>query len=506
MAMRYAPQRRYGSVEQFSEDIRRYLEGLPVIARPDTAGYRAAKFIVRHKAGVAAAALLVVSLAAGMIATAWQAKLTAAQRDRARIETAKAERINTFLQDMLSFSSLGYASPNSKKDPDVKVSEVVELAAKRAETELAAEPEVLAQMQRTIGEIYYSQGRYDRAEEILRACLEKLQRLYGDSSHETSEGLNLLANTLARKGAYTEAEALFRKSLDIERKQAQRGHLDIRGMAHALAGYGGMLDSLENDAAVPLLREGLQYASKLAGKDRAILAGIENDLANEVSRHGDRKESERMNRAAIDEYRRLPAGAYAEIGATLGNLAADLIATGRYDEAEPFVRESLEVRERVLGDSHPDTAMSWLRLSDLLYSKGDYPGAEKASRRALEVYRRALPRPQDALTFALPLTELGMILNKLGRPREAEAPVRQAIEIRTKFLPPGHRLIASSRAALGESLRLQKRHIEAERILVESYQILKSTAGEQHPRTKEARQSLSMLYEAWPHVDKPLRY
>src|SRR5205807_2759146 len=105
MAMRKEPQRRYASVEQFSEDIRRHMEGLPVIARPDTAGYRAAKFIARHKAGVAAAALLVLTLSAGIIATAWQARLAAAQRDHARSETAKAERINTFMQDMLSFSS-----------------------------------------------------------------------------------------------------------------------------------------------------------------------------------------------------------------------------------------------------------------------------------------------------------------------------------------------------------------------------------------------------------------
>src|SRR6266853_795830 len=102
MAMRQEPQRRYASVEQFSEDIRRHLEGLPVIARPDTAGYRAAKFIARHKAGVAAAALLVLTLMAGVVATAWQARV-------ARLETTKAQRINTFLQNMLSFSSSSYA-------------------------------------------------------------------------------------------------------------------------------------------------------------------------------------------------------------------------------------------------------------------------------------------------------------------------------------------------------------------------------------------------------------
>ena len=498
MAMRKERQRRYGSVEQFSEDIRRHLAGLPVIARPDTVGYRTTKFVARHKAGVAAAALLVLTLAAGVVATAWQARV-------ARLETAKAQRINTFLQDMLSFSSSSYASPNSRKDPDIKVSEVVEQAAKRAETELADQPEVLVDVQRTIGEIYYSQGRYDQAEQILRRSLEKRRRLYGDDSHGTAEALNLLANTLLRKGANPEADALFRKEIDIERKLARRGRLDVRAMAHALGDYGSMLDQVENNAAEPYLREAFQYASRLTGKDRAFLAMIENDLGNLVSRRGG-PEADRLFRAAIDEYRKLPAGAYAEMGTTLSNLAADLTAAGKYDEAEAFVREALELRQKVLGNAHPDTSMTWHRLSDVLYNKRDYPAAESASREAIEVYRRAFNRPQDSFNFALLLNEQGMILNKMGRPREAEASAREALEIRTRFLAPGHRLIASSKGVLGESLRLEKRYAEAEPILLESYKILKSTAGEQWPRTKEVRQSLKALYETRHMPEKARLY
>jgi non-specific serine/threonine protein kinase/serine/threonine-protein kinase len=69
MALRKEPPRRYATVEQFSEDIRRHLEGLPVIARKDTFGYRAGKFVGRHKVGVAAAALVVLTLLAGVVIT-----------------------------------------------------------------------------------------------------------------------------------------------------------------------------------------------------------------------------------------------------------------------------------------------------------------------------------------------------------------------------------------------------------------------------------------------------
>lgn len=73
MALRKEPERRYASVDQFSEDVQRYLDGYPVKARPDTAAYRAAKFIARNRAVVAGIAILFLILIAGIAATEWEA-------------------------------------------------------------------------------------------------------------------------------------------------------------------------------------------------------------------------------------------------------------------------------------------------------------------------------------------------------------------------------------------------------------------------------------------------
>jgi serine/threonine protein kinase/tetratricopeptide (TPR) repeat protein len=83
MALRKEPRRRYSSVEQFAGDLRRHLEGHPVAARPDTIRYRTGKFIRRHRTSVAAAALAILSLVAGIIATGWQAHVAGQQRLRA---------------------------------------------------------------------------------------------------------------------------------------------------------------------------------------------------------------------------------------------------------------------------------------------------------------------------------------------------------------------------------------------------------------------------------------
>ena len=74
LALRKEPTRRYSSVGQFSEDLRRHREGLPVLARPDTLAYRTSKFVRRNTVGVAAAALVALALVAGLVATTWEAR------------------------------------------------------------------------------------------------------------------------------------------------------------------------------------------------------------------------------------------------------------------------------------------------------------------------------------------------------------------------------------------------------------------------------------------------
>ena len=92
MALRKEPERRYSSVEQFSEDIRRHLEARPVLARRDTAGYRAAKFVQRNRVATVAAALLLCSLLGGITATTIETRRARSQEAVAQAEKARAER------------------------------------------------------------------------------------------------------------------------------------------------------------------------------------------------------------------------------------------------------------------------------------------------------------------------------------------------------------------------------------------------------------------------------
>jgi tRNA A-37 threonylcarbamoyl transferase component Bud32/tetratricopeptide (TPR) repeat protein len=92
MALRAEPERRYAGAERLAEDLRRHLNGLPVAARGESVAYRCGKFIRRNRGPVAAAAMVVFSLLAGMATTLWQARRAAAQRALAETRQSQAER------------------------------------------------------------------------------------------------------------------------------------------------------------------------------------------------------------------------------------------------------------------------------------------------------------------------------------------------------------------------------------------------------------------------------
>jgi serine/threonine protein kinase len=100
-ALRKEPLRRYLSAQELAEDIRRHLEGLPLMARADSTAYRVGKFVRRHRVSVAGAALLALSLIGGIVMTVREARIAEAQRARAERRFADVRKLaNSFMFDI----------------------------------------------------------------------------------------------------------------------------------------------------------------------------------------------------------------------------------------------------------------------------------------------------------------------------------------------------------------------------------------------------------------------
>ena len=108
--LRKEPQRRYESADQIANDIGRHLDGLPVIARPDTPGYRFSKFVYRNRRSVVAAAVFVVALIGwgvtatyGLIGEIRHREAVQAERDRT---WAERDRTRRMLDEVLELANV----------------------------------------------------------------------------------------------------------------------------------------------------------------------------------------------------------------------------------------------------------------------------------------------------------------------------------------------------------------------------------------------------------------
>lgn len=500
MALRKEPARRYPSVGQFSEDIRRHLAGLPVVARKATVSYRTSKFVTRHRIGVATAVLLLLSLIAGIVATAWQAKRATEQRDLAQRQAVKAERVTTFLQNVLGFSDPGWASSNPQRKRDATVAEALVEAARRAETELADEPEALAAVHFTIGTTYRVQSKFPEAEPHLRKALEIRRRVLGDKHPETGQSMVALAEWCLLSGRYPEAEPLFRDAIPIFRA----AH-DAKWLAIALNDYGALKSSTGDYAsAEKLLREGLEVSAELRGAERAPRAIMYSVLGAARCQQGDFTQGAELLQKSIEEFRALPGEPRSELAFALSTLGNIRLIQADYDKAEALLREAFELFRKTVGENHQSSAGPLLLLAELYYKRENYDKARAEIEHAMQIQRNALPADHIDLTWSR--ITLAKILTRTGALPEAESYLRSALEKLALSLPQDHPNIASARGALGECLVMQTRYEEAEPLLLDCHNVFQARFGPTDPRTQSAKTRLIKLYEAWGKPGDAARY
>jgi len=481
MAMRKEPERRYQSVEQFAEDIRRHLEGRTVRARQDTVIYRASKFIRRHRFGVGFAALLVMLIIGFGITMAIQAARIARERDR-------ANQVTEFLVELFEVSS-----PSEARGNQVTAREILDKGAEKIARDMQDQPETQAAMMDTMGRVYRSLGLYNSAMTLVERSLELRRQTLGDQHPDVAESIHTLAKLQHLKGNYDEAESLYRDALS--RQQRLRGE-ESTNAAGILTDLGELLRARgDNDGAEAMHRQAVMLRRKLLGSEHPDLAISINNLAVVLDDKGNYEEAEKLFREALDIKRKTLGEDHPSLATTMNNLAVLLGNRGDEEGAESLYREALALRRKVLGPEHPEVAISLNNLAFLLRSKEDYKAAEPLYREALAIRRKMLGPEHPSV--ATSLINLADLLNTSGSAEAAEPLFKEAIAIYRKSPGPSHWLFANSQSLYGVCLTKMGRFSEAEEQLLAAYAGLKSSLGEKHDRTHTAVSRLVSLYEAW---------
>jgi hypothetical protein len=205
--------RRYGTPSELAADIGCYLRHEPVAARPASAGYRARKYVRRHRIGVAAAAGLALLLSGFGVMQVLQIRRVTRERDR-------ANRIADFMTGMFKVSD-----PREARGNTITARQILDEASKEIDPGLARDPELQGQMIYTMGVVYENLGLYDKAQSLLERAVEVQRRVLGPKDPDTLKAMYRLGWTLEREGHYPEGKVWSAAScvrLSLKPKRGRR--------------------------------------------------------------------------------------------------------------------------------------------------------------------------------------------------------------------------------------------------------------------------------------------
>jgi serine/threonine-protein kinase len=493
MALRKEPVKRYPSVEAFSEDIGRHLDGQPVLARKGSRAYRAGKYLRRHAIGVASAAAFVLLLATLAVSMTVQSARLARERDLAAKERDKAEKVSSFMVNLFRVSD-----PSEAKGNSVTAREILDKGSASIGSELKEQPEVKAALLDTMSRVYISLGLYPKALPLAEDALKLRREALGSDSLDVAKSLNTLSIVLRHKGDYKGAEPLSREALKIQEKHLGHENRDVASTINTL----GIILWHQGDSqgAETLIRDSLAIRRKLDGNDNAEVAATLDNLANVLDEKGDSAQAETLSREALALRRKLLGNDHPAVAQNLNNLGTLLDERGETEEAEQVYREALEMWRKILGPEHPYVAISLNNLADVLEERGDYKAAEPLYRDVLAMRRKLLGNEHPDVAGSL--NNLAAILDDEGNYKEAEPVAREGLAMRRKLLGNSHPHVALSLTTLGGALEGQHRLGEAEQAYREALEVRRKALPAEHPEIADNLLKLgTILMEEKPSED-----
>ena len=487
MALRKEPERRYGSVAELSEDLRRYLEGLPVSARKDTWRYRSSKFVRRNTLLVGAALLGLVLVTGFAVAMAVQAGRLARQRNIAQRESEVASEVSEFLVGLFRM-----AEPEEALGREVRARELLDVGSRRIAFELDTGSDVRASLMDVMGRAYHALGLVSEATPLLERALEL--RAVGPE-HERKDAwvtsLMHLGTLRFDQGNYEESERLLRQALEVSLTRFPAQSLEVARARFELAGL--LLDKGDNDEALELAREGLQVRRNLVPSPDARLADGLSAVGQVRERRAEFEQAEELFLESQSMRADLFGGKHPDCSKSERELGYLYLEMGRYPESIAAFEKALSIDRSIVGEEHPDVAADLFGLAMALDNSGNLERAEQIYRDVLEYDETRLGR--HPLT-ALALNNLANVLSERGRFDEADAKFKQALQIQEELLPAGHQEIATTHSNMGVNWNRRGEPAKGEPFVREALRLRREIFPPEHPTILTTLSILAtLLYE-----------
>ncbi len=366
-ALRKEPRRRYGSVEELAEDLRRYRADLPVLARPDSVTYRSRKFAQRHWVGLTATATTFAALILGLAVAVHQTGLARAERDR-------VAQMNQFLQTILLEADPYQAGA------EATVRDVLRTASNMVGERFPDQPAIEAPLRHTIGYTQLSLMELDASHDNLVRADQLNRQVFGDNDDRTLMTQAYLAWIEYRRGHFDLARAGYLALID---RLGPRHSHETRATIHN--DFGVILGSMERwEEALGQHRKAL--ALWLEHEPERPEIGIAyNNIAYNLHGQGELEQAREWYERALEWQRREAPEGSVDLAFNLNNYGILLRDMGLTDEALPYYRESLTMRIDTLGADHAFTGSAHMNLGRLFLEMGQVDAAREELEHAVRI-------------------------------------------------------------------------------------------------------------------------
>lgn len=447
-ALRKLPEQRYGSVEALAGDLRNYLSGRPIKARPQSVVYRTSKFVRRHAVGMGVSALVVLSVGVAMAGILWKSR-------EALLDAERAVALQQFVVGLFETAGRGGASGST----DVRT--LLDSGSARAELDLAMQPQARADLLGLVAELRNGLGDYHAAIEalnkqelamrdmlrvpprlLLQSGLERGRALRGVADLagclQVLDPLQSTAQAQASDDAATSARLyteLGRCRLGVNDFAGARRLFELalqlrQGTDNVLSEVESRIDMAQVDAESGSLRtalDALQVALariRSVGAERGAAAvALWRNMGLVYAAMGDQERADGTLREALEVALLRLGTSHPDAMDVQRQLALVWLTRGRIDDAARTMDlvESLSMER--LGPTHPDTVQAQLALAQVEFEKGDVARAEQRLRSLLAVTRaQSAPR-----VSAEALLWLSRVSSAKGDPDTALATATQAV-------------------------------------------------------------------------------
>ncbi|MEO6799156.1 MAG: tetratricopeptide repeat-containing protein kinase family protein, partial [Rhodanobacter sp.] len=404
--LRPRPKDRYPTVDALIDDLKRYLAGRSVLARPQTVRYRIGKFVRRHRMGVAGAGLLTVALLSALVYAGWR-------QQQAVVEGRRAMRMQTFMYGLFKLANI-YSAGNKTKT----VPQFLALGAQKL-PEYITDPADLRRAQLAIAESLRENQDLKDAQPLFQQVLMSAEAA-GDVNAEVEAGA--FAGDIAyRNGDSKQGQALTARALRLSSSpgvtprarvwseliyaiqrddSGYRSDANLRLMEHA-AHEAQHSDVGQHDATLALYYLGQDYLMRgmldhaelsfrktLASADAVAgscgRAGIEGELGLVVGQRGNAAASVPILQRSYEGYVRCSGADSAGALKSQGMLAEELIQLRRAPEALAMMRSAMPAWRRLVAPGSDHLFIPLFYLAHAEVATGHFKVAERDARELLQ--------------------------------------------------------------------------------------------------------------------------